>query len=429
VKRLLIIIVFMIPLMLYSSSVGVVLSGGGAKGGYEIGAWKALLDLGMEIGGVYGTSVGSLNAAAVAQGDFDKALNVWRDISEESVMKPTEAEKKLIEAYGGGVDWSLGELYQGAVDVINQGIDVTPLKELLRTLISEESVRSSSIDFGLVTFDLTDLRPEMLFIEDIPQGSLIEYIMASADFPGFRTVVIDGKAFVDGGVYSNQPVEMALERGFREIILVDIGRIALRDRIAKLQAFLAGANLIHIRPRVMYGSTLDFDAEKTRLQIEEGYLDTLAAFGLLKGEYTYIFEDRDVFKEMFDSLSEDEKRVAIEIASDLQDWEDPDRFYSELLSSLGKIYKRDDPMIVLVDELASILEIPSLVMYSMAEVLDAIESAYAEKGFQDQGTSLIPYGRMLEFVLFLHDRSEVPSPPEKFEIFKSSFMILEGVEE
>jgi len=52
------------------SSVGLVLSGGGAKGGYEIGAWKALIDLGIEIGGVYGTSVGSLNAAAVCPGGF-----------------------------------------------------------------------------------------------------------------------------------------------------------------------------------------------------------------------------------------------------------------------------------------------------------------------------------------------------------------------
>ncbi|MBN2218770.1 MAG: patatin-like phospholipase family protein, partial [Kosmotogaceae bacterium] len=199
-KILVIAVLILAPVSLLSESVGLVLSGGGAKGGYEIGAWKALIDLGVDLGGVYGTSVGSLNAAAVAQGDFDKALDVWRNISEESVMKPTKAQQKLIEAYGGGSDWSFGELYQGALDVINEGIDVTPLKELLSSLISEEAVRNSSVDFGLVTFDLTDVRPEMLFIEDIPQGSLVDYIMASADFPGFRTVVIDGKAFVDGGV-------------------------------------------------------------------------------------------------------------------------------------------------------------------------------------------------------------------------------------
>ncbi|PIJ60966.1 patatin-like phospholipase family protein [Mesotoga sp. H07.pep.5.3] len=417
------------PLIMLSGSVALVLSGGGAKGGYEIGAWKALIDLGVDLGGVYGTSVGSLNAAAVAQGDFDKALDVWRNISEESVMKPTEAQRKLIEAYGGGSDWSLGELYQGAVDVINEGIDVTPLKELLSSVISEEAVRNSSMDFGLVTFDLTDVRPEMLFIEDIPQGSLVDYLMASANFPGFRTVVIDGKAFVDGGIYSNQPVEMALERGFREIILVDIGRTALRDRIGKFQAYLSGAKLTHIRPRVMYGSTLDFDSEKAILQIEAGYLDTLAAFGLTKGKYTYIFENRDVFKMMFDSLSPEEKNEAMKIVNDSREWEDPESFYSELLSSLERIYESEDPMIDVVDELASMLEVPALDLYSVEEILQALRGAYLNKGFLDEEVSPVHLRKMLSFFIFLCEKAEIPEPPAQFDLFKSSFMTLRGVEE
>ena len=424
-----VLILLLIPVVLFSGSVGLVLSGGGAKGAYEIGAWKALIDLGIEIGGVYGTSVGSLNAAAVAQGDFEKALEVWRNISEDSVMRPTESQRKLIEACGGSDDWSVGELYQGAVDVINRGIDVTPLKNLLSSVISEEAVRGSSVDFGLVTFDLTDARPEMLFIEDIPQGLLIDYIMASANFPGFQTVVIDGKAFIDGGIYSNQPVEMAIERGFKEVILVDIGRVALRDRIGKIKAFFTGTNLIHIRPRVMYGSTLDFDAEKTKLQIEEGYLDTLAAFGLVKGEYTYIFENRDVFREMFDSLPPQKRAEAIRIINDRQEWDDHDRFYSELLVSLENIIKGDDPMIAVVDRLASMMKIPSLNLYSIEELLEAIKLSYSANGFEGDLNSLVPYERMLEFVLFLYDNAEVPSPPPQFERFKSSFMILDGVEE
>lgn len=180
-KNSVLVLLFLMIVSLALSSVGLVLSGGGAKGGYEIGAWKALIDLGIEIGGVYGTSVGSLNAAAVAQGDFEKALEVWRDISESKVMRPTQGQKALIDAYGGSNDWSVGELFQGAIDIIRKGIDVSPLRELLEELISEKTIRDSGVDFGLVTFDLTDLRPEMLFIEDIPDGKLIDYIMASAD--------------------------------------------------------------------------------------------------------------------------------------------------------------------------------------------------------------------------------------------------------
>ena len=56
---------------------GLVLCGGGAKGSYEIGVWKALIDMDIKIDVVTGNSIGALNAALVAQGDFKKALDLW----------------------------------------------------------------------------------------------------------------------------------------------------------------------------------------------------------------------------------------------------------------------------------------------------------------------------------------------------------------
>ena len=50
-----------------------VLSGGGSRGAYEIGAWQALEELGVKFDGVYGTSIGAMNAALVAQGDLNAA--------------------------------------------------------------------------------------------------------------------------------------------------------------------------------------------------------------------------------------------------------------------------------------------------------------------------------------------------------------------
>lgn len=428
-KNSVLVLLFLMIVSLALSSVGLVLSGGGAKGGYEIGAWKALIDLGIEIGGVYGTSVGSLNAAAVAQGDFEKALEVWRDISESKVMRPTQGQKALIDAYGGSNDWSVGELFQGAIDIIRKGIDVSPLRELLEELISEKTIRDSGVDFGLVTFDLTDLRPEMLFIEDIPDGKLIDYIMASADFPGFQTVKVDGKAFIDGGIYSNQPVEMALQRGFRSIVLVDIGRVALRDRVAKFQAFVQGAKVTHVIPRIMYGSTLDFDPEKIQLQIEEGYLDTLAAFGLVIGEYTYIFEDRDVLEIMFGSLPIEKQLEAIEFIGDPVRWPSPESFYRDFVESLEKIYKLPMPTLVLLDNLARQLKINNLMLYSSGEILKEIKAAHERDGIEPSKESLVPYSKALEFVLYLYENAQLPELPEKFSLFKSSFNTLSDVKE
>lgn len=60
---------------------GLVLEGGGAKGSYHIGAYKAIKEMGIEIKGIAGTSVGALNGALITQGDFERAYDLWESIS------------------------------------------------------------------------------------------------------------------------------------------------------------------------------------------------------------------------------------------------------------------------------------------------------------------------------------------------------------
>ena len=71
---------------------GLVLEGGGSRGSYEIGACKAICELGLEISYVAGTSVGALNGAMVVQGDVDRAYEIWHDINPGSVIKMTGNE-------------------------------------------------------------------------------------------------------------------------------------------------------------------------------------------------------------------------------------------------------------------------------------------------------------------------------------------------
>ena len=68
----------------------IVLESGGAKGSYEIGACKALEELGIKVSAVTGTSVGALNGAMVAQHETDKAYKLWYEISPSKVMKIDE---------------------------------------------------------------------------------------------------------------------------------------------------------------------------------------------------------------------------------------------------------------------------------------------------------------------------------------------------
>ena len=68
--------------------VGLVLGGGGAKGAYQFGCWKAVRDSGMVAQAPFtGASVGALNAVLVAQDEFDRAEQIWSTMSFGRVLQ------------------------------------------------------------------------------------------------------------------------------------------------------------------------------------------------------------------------------------------------------------------------------------------------------------------------------------------------------
>ena len=65
---------------------GLVLSGGGTKGAYEVGVWKALQELKIPLRGISGTSIGALNAAMFLCLDLKKIEEIYRDIRLTDVL-------------------------------------------------------------------------------------------------------------------------------------------------------------------------------------------------------------------------------------------------------------------------------------------------------------------------------------------------------
>ena len=74
------------PVIDLSKEYGLVLDGGGARGAYQIGAWKALHEAGVQIRGIAGTSVGALNGALICMGDVDEAEHIWKEMTFSKVM-------------------------------------------------------------------------------------------------------------------------------------------------------------------------------------------------------------------------------------------------------------------------------------------------------------------------------------------------------
>ena len=73
-------------------SYAMALEGGGARGAYQIGAWKALTEAGVHISAVSGTSVGALNGALITMGDVRHAEELWANIRYSEVMDVDDGE-------------------------------------------------------------------------------------------------------------------------------------------------------------------------------------------------------------------------------------------------------------------------------------------------------------------------------------------------
>jgi len=262
----------------------VVLSGGGAKGGYEIGAWQALRELDFSPDIITGTSVGAFNGALMALNKYTEALDLWQNIGMDMVFSQFSEAVKNEESKQDGYITRLAK-----EAILKGGADYTPLHNLIISLIDEDNLRKSHAEFGLVTTTFPYKKQVELFIEDIPYGKAIDYIIASAScFPLVRSYKIGNSKYIDGGYSNNMPIQMALDRGADEIVAVNIGKMPVK----KLKENCAKIHYVqNKRPfnEGQFGTIAIFDKELSMQNIRQGYLDTCKAFNLLDGYY-YSFE-------------------------------------------------------------------------------------------------------------------------------------------
>ena len=285
-----------------------VLAGGGARGSYQVGVWRALTELGWNPQIITGTSVGSLNGAMFALDLYETARDMWTSIRSQDVMELPEETRNLTE------------LHQFLRDVVREGgMDVTPLEEIVERVLDEDALRASPIRFGLVTVEKRGLKPRELPLEEIPKGKVKDYLLASAAcFPALRAKQIDGVQFLDGGYRDNMPTGLAQKMGAEELVCVDLEGvgITLPNR--------TGLPTTMVRSYWELGDILHFDPDTARRNIELGYYDTLRAFGRLRGcayavaKNEQTAQDAAAFRQRFDAVQKAVKaKYPVTLTADL----------------------------------------------------------------------------------------------------------------
>lgn len=279
----------------------IALSGGGTKGSYELGVWKALNELNTDYQIVTGTSIGSINGALMATRDYDRAYDLWSTITMEDMM---EDGINLTDTIEGMIDQREAIRPFLKKYVQNKGADISPFTEFIHHLVNEQAIRESDVDFGLVTVQFPSLTPCELSKAEIPEGKMKDYILASsAIFPLFPMHKIGDTMYLDGCYHDNLPISLALRMGAEHVIAVDL------HTSPEHEAYASRPYVTYIKPSRSLGTMMNFDHELLMENARMGYQDTMKVYGVYYG-WLYTFE-----KESVEKLAEESRRFVHYIAA------------------------------------------------------------------------------------------------------------------
>lgn len=289
--------------------IGLVLSGGGAKGFAHIGVLKVLEDAGIKIDYIGGTSMGAVIGGLYASGytasqidsifqktNFDELINDFVPRSSKNFY-----EKRNDELYALVLPFT--KFRVGIPEALSKGMyNFNLISKLTRNVRHVRDFNKLPIPFLCIGTDIETGKQVILDSGNLPQA-----IIASAAFPSlFSPVEVDGKLLVDGGVTNNYPIDEVRKLGADIIIGVDVQddlltRKSLKDAtrilvqitnlhsIEKMKENVAQTD-IYIKPDIKDYGVISFD--KGNEIIKKGENATFAVYDkiqqLAEGQAAYV---------------------------------------------------------------------------------------------------------------------------------------------
>ncbi|CAM1341573.1 patatin-like phospholipase family protein [Tenacibaculum amylolyticum] len=314
-KKRLLCILLLIPFLIFSQEkpkVGLVLSGGGAKGFAHIGILKEIEKSGIQLDYIGGTSMGAIVGGLYASGYSAAQIEkIVLDIDLLAIIQDNVAreEKSYFEkAYLGKTAITL-PVKKGNIGLplgLSKGQNVLNLlTELLSPVDSITNFSKLPIPFFCIGTDIETGEEVVL-----QNGSLPLALRASASFPTLlNPVEIGGRLIVDGGVANNFPVDVMEKKGMDVIIGVNVqGKLLKRDKLTSVASLLS--QIVNFQ---MYRKS-DEQVKKLDIHIHPDINDyTVVSFNekeeiLREGEKA-VKPYRSVFKKIAELQKNDEEKV------------------------------------------------------------------------------------------------------------------------
>jgi NTE family protein len=287
------------------SSIGLVLSAGGAKGAYQIGCWKAFVKNRISFCAVAGSSIGALNGALVCQGDFEAASDLWTKLADAQILEPELRKlKKLAVSLASDIGLLLLPIpnlrwlkvlkymtstykiasQHGFVSTFHKHglVDITEFRPELAKYVDMEKIRTSPVPLYVTVSGEPRMSAPLglsyIFkIQDCTESEAWDLLGASMALPFvFSRVSVRGQSYADGGLSRAIPLEPLIEQGVKNLIVV-----STKKDVPLKQEDHPDCNILVISPDKSLGrfpiSTFSFSGKVIQNWIEMGYEDAQKA--------------------------------------------------------------------------------------------------------------------------------------------------------
>lgn len=270
--------------------IGLVLAGGGAKGAYEVGVYKALRELELvdNIKVISGTSIGAINGLFFSMDNPKVIGSSWRNLSYSRFILNQESTKErkldlLIDKIKSiNSDSSIfDQVSLNDIGLLSQ----SGIKDFIEEYIDMDVIRNSDKELYACAYNVDKERPEYFKLNDCTEEEIKDRVLASSAIPHmFKPIIIDGMRYSDGGIHSplysknnidNVPIE-PLRNYECDIIIVVY--LSYKNKVNK-EGF-EGTKIIEIYPSAsleMISGIGSLNLRKNTIEgnIELGYRDAM----------------------------------------------------------------------------------------------------------------------------------------------------------
>lgn len=265
---------------------GLVLSGGGGKGAYQVGVLKAMEELGMldRIEAIAGSSIGALNAVLLAQQDIRKMEEVWSQITPDQIFSAELSYEDILS--------EIADIFQDVKEFLESATLDQYIKsartdglcsrvgliKIMDEFIDFDKVRSYHKEIYVTIAKVINGIPvaEYRTLRDKSDEQIKKLLLASSALPIiYDAVDIDSVLYRDGGIADNVPMKPLRDRGIKQFYV-------LRHSEGKVTFTENEEQEILIRPSHEIGDfltgTVDFNHKNILYRMALGYYDGLAVF-------------------------------------------------------------------------------------------------------------------------------------------------------